>query len=454
MKQLLWAIFATIISFAIGCNKASSDYGPGLTPADRSLLVAAQHYFTDSVLPATNPQPSTHLPRKQSPKIPNWPQARILPLHQGPAVIVPLSYPQKIYLHTALDPQHIYQVDSLARLMIYPDTKGQWHAEIITAIPDSTSRNSRTFQGIILVEDWNGTFAKEYKYQGGAILKLDYSTLLREQSRGIEPFLQEISVCYTLEEYNYAADDPDNGVYITEDLGCDTYFIDGGSGGGSYSGPTGGDYGNVAGGGGSSPSPASSYKVLAGKSPIKNVQQYIQCLQNTRGATYAVTLFVDQPVPNSRDAYSSTFDVGHTFLEFQETQNGITTRRALGLYPSSSANPFSPSAPGCLNDDESHVFSVSLTVNLTGSQFMNILNACAKGNSTTYNLNTNNCTTWALSSLSAGGINIPTTPGSWPFGGGDDPGDLGQDIRGLTLSSNMSRNIKPGTAPSNAGTCN
>jgi hypothetical protein len=453
MKQLLWATCAAIISFTVSCSKTSSQHDPSLSPSDQSLLTAAQHYFTDSVLPSSNSHSQTAIPRKSSPKTPNWSHARVVTLEKAPAVIVPLSFSQKIYLHSALDPQNIYLIDSLARLLIYPDANGLFHAEIVTAIPDSSFRTGPNFQGIILAEDWTGHFLREYKYRGGAIFKLDYSTLIREQSHGIEPFLEVVSVCYSLDEYNYAADDPDNGVYITEDLGCDTYFLETASGGGGISAPSASDYSTVGGGGGS-PSPANLYKVLSGKSPIKNVLQYIQCFQNTAGAAYSVTLYIDQPVPNTRDVNSSSFDVGHTFLEFQETRNGITTRRALGLYPSTSANPLSPTAPGCLNDDGSHIFTVSLTLNLTGSQFMNILNFCAAGNFTTYNLNSNNCTTWALSSLNAGGINIFTTTGFWPLGSGDDPGDLGQDIRSLTLSSNMSRSVTAGNAPSNTGTCN
>jgi hypothetical protein len=85
---------------------------------------------------------------------------------------------------------------------------------------------------------------------------------------------------------------------------------------------------------------------------------------------------------------------------------------------------------------------------------MNALNSCAQGNATEYNLSTNNCTTWALSSLAAGGVNINTQQGSWPLGEGDDPGDLGEDIRGMKLSPNMSLNTSGGSATSNTGTCN
>jgi hypothetical protein len=125
----------------------------------------------------------------------------------------------------------------------------------------------------------------------------------------------------------------------------------------------------------------------------------------------------------------------------------------MGLYPSTNVTPFNPVSKGNMNDDEGHSFDIALSVSLGGQQFMDILNFCANGNNINYDMNSNNCVTWALYSLSAGGINIATKTGRWPFGSGDDPGDLGEDIRAMQLAPNMTRTTSGGAAPSNIGTC-
>jgi hypothetical protein len=148
-------------------------------------------------------------------------------------------------------------------------------------------------------------------------------------------------------------------------------------------------------------------------------------------------------------------NVGHTFLIFsQNTGGGIVTRN-VGFYPSTSVSPTSPSSQGQLNDDEGHNYDISLTVAVSNSQFFNMLNFIASGNGAgyMYNLNTNNCTTFALNTLSKGDIILPRTTGSWVDGSGNDPGDLGEDIRSVNLSSNMSRNTLDAAHP-NTGNCN
>jgi len=55
--------------------------------------------------------------------------------------------------------------------------------------------------------------------------------------------------------------------------------------------------------------------------------------------------------------------------------------------------------------------------------------------------------------LQAGFVNISSRIGSWTSGSGYDPGDLGEDIRNMPLSSNMSRNTVENPHP-NVGNCN
>ena len=97
---------------------------------------------------------------------------------------------------------------------------------------------------------------------------------------------------------------------------------------------------------------------------------------------------------------------------------------------------------------------VALEVSMTNSQFFSILNFIAQTNNPSfqYDLNSNNCTHFALNALASGGINLPRTNGSWLNGAGLNPGDLGEDIRAMALGSNMTRSTANAYHP-NAGTC-
>ena len=57
-----------------------------------------------------------------------------------------------------------------------------------------------------------------------------------------------------------------------------------------------------------------------------------------------------------------------------------------------------------------------------------------------------------MGAMAAAGVNILTSTGSWPGGSGKDPGDLGEDVKAMTLGSNMSRSTIYRSHP-NVGNC-
>jgi hypothetical protein len=250
-------------------------------------------------------------------------------------------------------------------------------------------------------------------------------------------------------------------------LGCDTYFFaDIGNVGGA---PSGSNYGAVAAGGGGGISPASNYKILNGDNLIGNIKDYNKCFTNVGGNDhlYQVTICVAQPKPGTREAWglsgsgasgsssgSNPVNVGHAFLIFSETTMAGTITRNVGLYPQNIVNPYYPSAQAQLNNDANHSYNISLTVIVTNGQFFNMLNYVDQANNPgyQYNMNSNNCTTFGLQTLRAGNVYLPSTFGSWANGSGNDPGDLGEDIRSMYLSPGMTRNINQNAHP-NVGTC-
>jgi hypothetical protein len=482
MKRYSWYFIAIFLLFAPwpGCRKPDGISPSGRPTIDQLLIAAARQAFTRDI--SQIPEPASLLAgqnqRKQSEKTPSWGQAYTMEFFLGKAVVVPLNYERKIWLKSNLDPARLYYLDNIARLLIYKGKDQEWHEEIISSFPDSNwlAGDKKSYSGIVTVEDWMGNLLNEYKYEKGIVRKFIAPENLK-QAQSTEAvngtpagatkpdlFLQ---VCYTVQEYNYAVDDPSNGIYTTTTLGCDTYFFaDIGSVGGA---PSGSNYGAVAGGGGGGAgiSPASNFKILNGNNIIANIQVYNECFTNIGGNnnSFQVTVCVDQPNPGSRVPWNfsnannssssgNPVDVGHSFLIMkQSTPNGTVTRN-VGFYPKTRVVPTSPSDQGQLNDDEVHYYNISLTINVTNSQFFNILNFINQGNNTgyQYNLNSNNCTTFVLHALYAGGIYLPWTTGNWPLGSGNDPGDLGEDIRTMSLSSNMSRNLFESYHP-NQGSC-
>jgi hypothetical protein len=485
MKKMYLALLASSISlvFYSSCKKSQNlNFPDSGSNVEKQLISNARVAFTNDIsnsLPSptlSNSSENNSNPRMQLKKTPQWDRAYTIIFSGERVVVVPLSYEKKMYLKTNMNNKRVYNIDDVSRLLIYKSRDQKYHEEIITLSPDSNFSNkpNSSFSGILTVEGWAGNFLKEFKFEGSKIKKLDThfstqptpskTTVDGESTSGTKSDMALVlQVCYTLVEYNYSVDDPSGGVYSYESLGCNTYYID--DGGGSSGGPTGGDYGGVGGGG----SVANSLAVIGGKNIIGNIQDYNKCFTNVAGNThtYQVTVCVDQPKPGTREAWGfspsgaggSTFgsnpvDVGHTFLIFTETSGSGTISRNIGFYPQTTVNPFSQSDQGQLNNDASHSYNISLTINISNSQFFNMLNYVALGNNVgfDYNLNSNNCTTFALRTLDAGNVYLPSTLGSWLNGSGNDPGDLGQDIRSMNLSPNMTRNTAEGSHP-NLGSC-
>jgi hypothetical protein len=477
-KYYLILIGFTISFFYFGCKKSDSLNNF----SDNIMIENAKTYFDESVLNNLENYSAVQIiqnSRLNSPKKPIWEKAYTIQLGNIKAVVVPIQYDKVFYLKTNFGGNKLFSINDLCQLLIYQDENKNYHAERVISFPDSNYilTDQKSFTGIILVEDWKGNLLNEYEYEKGIVKKLvgskngrqsNSTTVVNaEPSMETKPDLAVIQVCYTIVEYNYAVDDPENGIYSSETLGCDSYFFaDIGSVGGV---PSGSNYGAVAGGGGggSAGSPANNFILLNGNNIIANIKAYNDCFTNIGGNnnSFQVSICVAQPSPGSRtpwnfsNMYSSSssgnpVSVGHSFLIMkQSTPNGTVTRN-VGFYPKTRVTPASPSDQGQLNDDELYPYNISLTLNVNNGQFFNILNFINQGNNPgfQYNMNSNNCASFVLRALMAGGIYLPSTTGNWAFGSGNDPGDLGEDIRAMTLSSNMSRNLNASYHP-NQGSC-
>jgi hypothetical protein len=368
---------------------------------------------------------------------------------------------------------HLFSLDNTAKLLLYRDAAMTWHAEMVTLLPDTAWLNNchAVFSGVVLVEDWwdnpmdrllYGKDGSVRRYTAAAQSKAPNSAISVDRVVELSSIMAE---CYSMTGYNYSADDPDGGVAWSEDLGCD-YSADGYAGI-NYSSLAPGDINGVNGnlGNGIVPDYSGMFIIAPPTNAIANIADYFKCFTNDPAASYQVTVCIDQPQPGSRTPWrwapstgsssgSNFVDVGHVFLILSEISGGTTIVRNVGFYPSVNVSPFSSSAQGALDDNENDIYNISGSFTLNNTMFFNILGYIPIGSSPGYNydVNSNNCTTFAINALAAGHIYLPSTTGYWIGGLGNDPGDLGEDIRDHDFSGMTRSTIYSNHA--NIGTCN
>jgi len=181
---------------------------------------------------------------------------------------------------------------------------------------------------------------------------------------------------------------------------------------------------------------------------ISNLSLLLDCFNTTQNSncSHKVTLYVDQPVANSNTPYHNVGgnkkDVGHTFIGVEQTCGTVTKRVIFGFYPWGDPVPITtPTLPGLIRNDEEHSYDVSVTWNLSDLHFNNFINATKNyyTNIPDYDLNHRNCSTTACYLLNQIGSGVPENIVSWPGGAGINPGQLGQDLRNMTLQTWMTR---------------
>ena len=394
--------------------------------------------------------------RAAQPKTIRWDFAERISVGQAPAILVPIVFDNTLLVKANFAGDQLYHLNYLSHLLFYKDANNNPNILVITDFPDSNyfKDPTRPLTGIRFIEDWYGHPIEKLLYTpSGKILKYVPTNK--------RPTLVEIvQTCYTITGYNYSPELNETYEWI-EDAGCSTTYIDDGS---SY---VLGTVGSGGGGSGSGSGGASSITVFPGNSVIKSIQTYFKCFTNVGGSDhrYTVTVCVDQPEPGTRTPWAFTsggpsgstnanniVNTGHSFLVLTEVYGSTTITRNVGFYPSGFVMPSSPSSPGQLNNDQNHYYNVSGTFTVDNGQFYNILNFISMASTGTYNLNTNNCTTFVINALTEAGIELPNTKGTWPGGAGDDPGDLGQDLKN-TIIAGMVLNTTGGHSQGNAGQC-
>lgn len=456
-----------IVALFSSCHKSDIP-GSDVASLTREAKIAFQNNFTASI---KKPESSdTRNPRKDLYKFPDWEKAQEIDLAGKKALFIPVTYAKEFSIFSNFSGNKAYNVNNITKMVVYKKKDGEFAFEVVTYLPDKDYQPNK-FSGIFMVETWEGNLINRYRAdKTGSIRKYDFDkekSSQKESGNEIGRNTAIVTVCYEYSGYNCS---PSTGECYnwSYSAGCDSYFLDDGFGDDFPSD----EYLDLidnsgTGGGGGSGFPAENViTVEDGPSPIANVNDYNKCFTNSpgNGNQYKVTLCVEQPIPGTRESWGwngsnasgsiNPVMVGHTFLVLTQTSPSGTITRNIGYYPSGGVSNFSPTSGGELNNDANSPYDIAIEVSLNSSQFFSILDFISQTNSPgfIYNLNTNNCTHFALNALGSVGINFPRTYGSWTNGGGLNPGDLGEDMRSMQLSSNMTRLTVNNSHP-NRGSC-
>ncbi len=431
-------------------------------PSEDTFVSVARRYFTDSVL-LTGGDPVDYQSRIKRTVL--WDRAKHVQTPTAEGVLVPVQYNDPLFIKATSCGDRLFHLNDLTHLLVYRQAGGAFHAEVLMSVPDTAYLLNPTasFTGQLFVTDWLGNPLDKYLYTGSEVRKYR------------PPSVQVTSIsgyCSTIYGYNYSPGDPGRGYAWSQPGPC--YFFYFPDQGGEIYEPlrSGLGYGDNEGSDGSGSGLNGNIHIVIPPpdNPIANVADYFKCFTNVGGSDhkYTVTICVDQPVPNTRTPWTpipggpigssnggNVVDVGHTFLIFTESYGGTNITRNVGFYPTAMVNPASKSSQGRLNNDEGHEYNISATFTVPNATFFTMLNFAARGNTSgfMYNLNTENCTSYALQTLVQGGINLPSTMGTWIGGVGNNPGDLGEDIRQMTPLANMTKSTVENFHP-NIGNCN
>ncbi len=460
------AIFLTLMA---GCQKTPNNATTMMQ--NEELITSARHYIEQESKQSTAP---TGNPRIDAPKSPYWQEAQVVSTSKGAAVLVPVFYKQDLVVTTSFSGRQILPLNQITRLLLYKSSSG-YQAQLLTAFPDTSATNVAGFSsGLLFLESWKGAPITKYSLTNSQILvesvDTNTSNSIHRSIATTDNKTTDViaSGCGTVSGYNYSPALPGETYAWSESSGCD--YTTGGVSSNPALLPS-GEYASLARLSIGQMSSLVTIEVSPPSNIIANIADYLKCFSNYGGSdhTYQVTVCVDQPVPGSRTAWaavpggivssssaSNPVDAGHTWLVMTENFGSYSIVRNVGFYPSTNVFPWALTAQGSLGDNDGHAYNISLTTTVDNGQFFNILNYISQGNSPGYfyNLNTNNCTTFAIQALAAGNVVLPNTKGSWPDGGfGDDPGDLGEDIRNMTLSANMTRGLSYSALP-NKYNCN
>jgi len=179
MKRLiyLFSIVLIVMSFNACDNQTEQDNFQELINSKE--IKEAQTYFETEVkqLQEHGHKSQSQPNRKSIYKSLLWDKASIRAISSGHAIIVPIFYDKELYLSK----QNTYiGLSQMSYAMFYTDADKNWHAELVTSLPDEDYLNKidcdDEFTGLVLVEDWSGNLLKGFWHKNSEISSLAVET--------------------------------------------------------------------------------------------------------------------------------------------------------------------------------------------------------------------------------------------------------------------------------------
>lgn len=168
---------------------------------------------------------------------------------------------------------------------------------------------------------------------------------------------------------------------------------------------------------------------------------YIDCSDIEESDIFELTLFAEQPNPNTRDSYSGmvgiNLNIGHSFVNLSTNYGGSSSSITFGFYPFVPVDYNATIVPMEIIDDGGHSFSSAVTIELTCSQFNQAITNSLLIQNQNYDLENYNCTDYAINVANSVSLGVLDTSAPVIYEGKtlgvmSNPGDLGEDIKLLT----------------------
>ncbi|RPD39641.1 hypothetical protein [Chitinophaga barathri] len=442
----------------------------------------ARKHFYKSVRPAM--EKVTVAPGQKAPKLyPKWDLAQVYISGDYQIVEVPVYWENRLLIttrRTTIKDTAVRVMPSMAdmgnfnRLVMYMDKQGRITQRVVSYLPDSAymsrhhndaSHNTlnkldKDFSGELIHRNLQGEPFKFLKVQEGKVRTVQSYNKARAAARKNNPdarWEERCTLVDTKETWSQmctiaTVDEPDGEpncgdwvlVEVIEIYECEQVWINddpcwinpagpgcpGADGGPEPQEPDPNDY--------QTQRTLRHYPAIW---PILNLNVYLYPFNTNSGGKLIV--YADQPVAGSRVGVNG-YNMGHTYISFEQVINGNTIRRTMGYYPTTTVTNSNITSPGQFGNDMGQEYDVKLEVDVPGWQLQSLFNTLYYAVGLDFHMDTYNCTTVAIEVLNDAGIMIPYSTSLWYAGGGCNPGALGEDMKSFSGVSAV-----PGVIPVN-----
>jgi hypothetical protein len=145
------ALLAVIAALAfLSCNKRSIAPRPTLGIDSNQILIQAARTFMAQQPSSAGHDTTRPYPPGSLHRWPLWAQARVQTFGFGKGVVVPVNIQEPLSIRVGAA-QVPLSASQITWLLVYQDSAGRWHPEVITRLPDDTAAGP--FHGKVRVED-------------------------------------------------------------------------------------------------------------------------------------------------------------------------------------------------------------------------------------------------------------------------------------------------------------